>query len=454
MGADTFTIRGGNLVSSHGIHQADVSVVDGLIAEIGPDLASSGVDVDVTGRYVLPGVIDCHVHFNDPGRAHWEGWPTGSAGAAIGGTTSVIDMPFNSLPPTVDKGAFKAKLEAADGRTYVDFALFGGLHGGNLNNLEELSDLGVAGFKAFMCDTGLQEFPGVTEAELLAGMELCAQIGRPVLVHAETEPHQRQQPIAEGLISQVRTYLSDRPVETETEAVRSVIGMAEVTGARVHVVHVSTAASAELIGDAQARGIDISAETCPHYLTFTSLDVEHIGAAAKCAPPIRSEGNRNELWRYLDRGVLTMIGSDHSPAGPAEKLDLPFADAWGGIAGCQSLLASVLTEGVFGQRIMLERLPSLLAQSAANRFGLPGKSAFEVGADADIVVLDLDGNFTLTREMLRYRHTMSPYVGRTFQGMIDHTWRRGRPVVTSGRLRDDARDGQFLKTAPGSEKLK
>lgn len=443
-----FTIRGAQVVHAGAVEYADLAVVDGVIADIGPELPAGGEDIDGGGRYLLPGVLDCHVHFNDPGRAHWEGWLSGSAAAAAGGTTSVIDMPFNSLPPTVDRASFEAKIAAAQGRSYVDFALFGGLHGGNLQHLEELSDLGVAGFKAFMCDTGLEEFPGVTEDELFAGMEVCARIGRPVLVHAEHEPHEPAEPATGDTAEDVRRFLSARPVETETAAVSMAIQMAEATGARLHVVHVSTGESAALIADARTRGVDVTGETCPHYLTFTTEDVERLGAIAKCAPPIRDAANRESLWAALTDGVLTMVGSDHSPAGAAEKIDLPFAQAWGGIAGCQSLLATLLTEGVVQRRLPLTRVMDLVSSDPAERFGIPDKGGIRVGADADLILIDPRNRYTLTVDDLRYRHPFSPYVGRTFTGVVEATWRRGTPVVAGGRVRDSARDGRYLRTDP------
>ncbi|WGW11744.1 allantoinase AllB [Saxibacter everestensis] len=437
---------------------ADLQVEDGIIAAIGPELTGAGEEIDGEGQHLLPGVFDCHVHFNDPGRAHWEGWPTGSAAAAMGGTTTVLDMPFNSLPPTVDRASFEAKLAAARGRSLVDFGLFGGLHGGNLAHLEELSDLGVAGFKAFMCDTGLDEFPGVTEDELYNGMLTCARLGRPVLVHAETHPGPHENTIDGTLTEQVRGYLGARPASTETKAVRRAIEMAEATGARLHVVHLSTGEGAALVAEARRRGVDVSAETCPHYLTFTAEDVERLGALAKCAPPIRDQDNREALWSAVTEGIITMVGSDHSPAGPAEKLEVPFAESWGGIAGCQSLLPVMLTEGMHGRDLSLPTIARLLASAPAERFGFPAKAGLRVGADADLVLVRLSDKFELSVEALQYQHQISPYTGRTFTGKIARSWRRGTPLVVEGHLMPTASDGKFhaasTPTPPAQQRCK
>ncbi|MFF2652966.1 allantoinase AllB [Streptomyces sp. NPDC058045] len=449
MGEPVFTIRGAHVVDGDGVAVRDVVVEGGQIAEIGVEVTARGETVDGHGMHLIAGVLDCHVHFNDPGRAHWEGWATGSAAAASGGTTTVLEMPFNALPPTVDRESFHAKVDAADGRSLVDFGLFGGMHGGNLTRLEELSDLGVAGFKAFMCDTGLDEFPGISPDELFKGMQICAGLGRTVLVHAETHAHPpaADAPPGSGL-EQIRRYLAARPAETEVDAVRSAIDMAEASAARLHIVHVSAEESLHAIRAGRAKGVDVSAETCPHYLSLESGDVEQLGAVAKCSPPIRDHENQQALWAGISEGVLTMVGSDHSPAGPAEKLERPFEEAWGGIAGCQSLLANMLTRGVHERGVALPTVSELLGRAPAHRFGIPSKGVLEIGADADLALVDLDRTFTLKTADLRYRHAMSPYVGISFRGAVVRTWLRGRPLVVDGTVDKAAANGRFLPATP------
>ncbi len=287
-------------------------------------------------------MIDAHVHFNQPGRTDWEGFTTGSRAAAAGGTTTVFEMPLNAQPPTIDGWSFDLKRAAAETDSFVDFALWGGLIPGNVDQLETLRDRGVIGLKAFMCDSGIDDFPAVNEMELRAGMQRAAELGLIVAVHAESQQMTQrltQERIAAGKTS-VRDYLDSRPVEAELEAIRQATDLAGETGCRLHVVHVSCGRGIEVIAQARARGVDVSCETCPHYLLLSEEDMERLGAVAKCAPPLRAPNEQKDLRTLLHE--ITTIGSDHSPAPWSMKERANFFDVWGGISSCQHLLSLLL----------------------------------------------------------------------------------------------------------------
>ena len=299
------------------------------IAAIGPDLKGRE-ELDARGLHLFPGVIDAHVHFNEPGRTEWEGWATGSRALAAGGGTACVEMPLNAHPPTLDGAAFDAKAAAASASSVVDFALWGGLTPDNLDRLEELAERGVVGFKAFMCDSGIEDFRAADDDTLHAGMAKAAELGLPVAVHAE-RPARLTTP--DG--TDWRAFVASRPVEAELEAIEVAIALAHETGCSLHVVHVSSGAGVELV----ARAEGVTCETCPHYLTLTEDDLEELGTRAKCAPPLRSAAERAALWRHAEAGRIAFVASDHSPCPPDMK-DKPFTDAWGGIAGAQTTLGT------------------------------------------------------------------------------------------------------------------
>jgi len=411
-----------------GAEPADVAIADGLIVAVGRELGLSAAEtIDAAGLYVLAGAVDAHVHFNDPGRADWEGWASGTAAAAAGGTTCVIDMPLNAHPPTLDSDSFRQKLAAASAAAVTDFALWGGLVPGNADRLAELAELGVVGFKAFMCPSGIDDFEAADDVTLLEGMREAARLGLPVAVHAESAA------ITAGLAAQATgrgwsDYAASRPVAAELEAIARAIDLAEQSRCSLHIVHVSTGRCVRLVMAARALGVDVTCETCPHYLVLDEDDLEALGAIAKCAPPLRSRADRDDLRAELAAGSIDFVASDHSPAPPALKEGDDAFAVWGGISGCQSLLALALTEGVPHE---------LVSERPAARFRLPGKGRLEPGADADLVLVDPSVESVLRAEDLRYRHPHSPYVGRRLRGRIAGTWLRGRPVVAGeprGRL--------------------
>jgi allantoinase len=422
-----------------GAGPADIAVAGGVIAAIGPELPGAREELDAAGLLALPGVVDAHVHLNDPGRADWEGFATGTAALAAGGTTCAIDMPLNAIPPTVDAAAFDAKVAAAAGVLRVDIALWGGLVPGDLDRLDELAARGVVGFKAFMSASGVAEFAASDDLTLLEGMARAARLGLPVAVHAESEEltsRLARRAVAAGRVT-MRDYLASRPVVAELEAIGRAIAFAAETGCALHVVHVSTGRGVALVLDARARGVDVTCETCPHYLVLDAGDAERLGAVAKCAPPLRAPQERDGLW-----GV-DLIATDHSPSPAALKQGDDFFAIWGGIAGAQTLLALVYDAGVSPAR-----LAELLAAAPARRFGLaPAKGALAAGADADIVLVDPAGEWTVARDDLLDRHKLSPFAGRRLRGRVVRTLLRGTTVALDGRLAGDPR-GRIIRRQP------
>jgi len=369
-----------------------------------------------------------------------------SGALPVGGGTVLCDMPLNAHPPTLDAASFDLKVRAAAGNARTDFALWGGLTPGNLDDLEGLAERGVIGFKAFMSNSGVDDFEAADDVTLLEGMRQAAVYGLPVAVHAENDSITAaltELAKASGLIA-IRDYFASRPAIAEIEAISRAILFAEETGCSLHVVHVSTGRGVALIAEARTRGIDVTAETCPHYLHFTEDDVERIGALAKCAPPIRPSEEREALWKAIDREEIQIVASDHSPAHPSMKQSDNFFAVWGGISGCQSTLQALLSEGFHARGVGLEAIARLVSTNVASRFSLPGKGRLEVGFDADFALVDLNGEHVLRNNDLHYLHKQSPYAGLTFKGTIKRTILRGRTIAEDGVPVSDPR-GQLIR---------
>lgn len=437
MSAHDTIIRGGTLVTPDGLLELDIAIEDGKISAIDPDLEGAAPEeVDARGLYILPGAIDAHVHFNEPGRTTWEGFATGTRALAAGGMTTFVEMPLNAYPPTCNAESFDLKLEAARTSSLVDFALFGGLVPGNVGRLEELAERGVAGFKAFMSTTGTLDFRAADDLTLYEGMQKAAKLGLPVLVHAENKTITDL--LASRAVSTLKTtmrdYLDSRPAVAELEAIGRAILFAEETGCSLHIVHISTGRGVALVAAARERGVDVTGETCAHYLTLTDEDAEALGAVAKCAPPLRPKGDLEDLWDQIWSGNVEFVTSDHSPCPPEMKSGDDMFRAWGGISGCQSLLNVMLDEGHHERGLPLAEVAALVSGSIAWRFGFPGKGRLEVGADADLALVDLGATHVLREEDLLYRHAISAYIGRAFQGRVVRTVVRGRTVFQDGKV--------------------
>jgi allantoinase len=385
----------------------------------------------------MPGVIDVHLHFNEPGRTEWEGAATGSRALAAGGGTLFFDMPLNSTPCTVNAREFDRKRAALEASSITDFGLWGGLVPGSVPEMADMAARGVVGFKAFMCNSGLLEFPRADDVTLLDGLREAAHLNLPVAVHAESEELTRglgermTSPPAAGATA--RAFLDSRPVVAELDAIQRACLLAKDAGARLHIVHVSSGRGVALAAEARAQGTDVSIETCPHYLYFTDEDVERLGAVAKCAPPLRTADDQRELWDQLGRGRVDIVASDHSPAPPAMKSG-DFVAAWGGIAGAQSTLAVLLDKGHHERAIPLERISTLLAAEPARRFRIRHKGTIAPGMDADLTLVDLHRHVTLTADALHQRHPLTPYLGRSFRGAVRRTIRRGVTIFNDGRI--------------------
>jgi allantoinase len=423
----------------------DIAIEDGRIVAIGPELPGAPEEIDARGLHVLPGLIDVHLHFNEPGRTEWEGAATGSRALAAGGGTLFFDMPLNSTPCTVNSEAFDRKRAALGESSITDFALWGGLIPGNVPQMAELADRGVVGFKAFLCDSGLPEFPRADDLTLFDGMREAARLGLPVAVHAES------QEITQGLTQRIAleergsvgAFLRSRPVVAELEAIQRATFLARETGAKLHIVHVSSGRGVALAAEARAQGADVSVETCPHYLFFTEEDVERLGAVAKCAPPLRDKTEQDALWTQLLAGAVDIVASDHSPA-PPEMKSGDFGRAWGGIAGVQSTLSVLIDRGYHCRQLPLERIAWLIAAMPARRFRIASKGVIAVGMDADLTFVDISRSAQLQPENLKQRHALSPYLGSTFRGCVVRTMRRGETIFASGEIVARTR-GKFIR---------
>jgi allantoinase len=443
------------VVTPSGLRPAAV-VIEGetIVAVVARETLPAECRIDDVGdRVVLPGMIDAHVHINEPGRAEWEGFVTATRAAAAGGITTLVDMPLNSSPVTTTAPALALKIEASRGKLWVDCGFYGGIVPGASGHVGPLTAAGVLGFKAFLCHSGIDEFPNATEADLRAAMPELARAGVPLLVHAElVGPGALAAPATAAESRSYARHLASRPRAWEHDAIKLMIELCREFGCRVHIVHLSSADALPLIERAREEGLPLTVETCPHYLTFAAEEIPDGDPRFKCAPPIRERENRERLWDGLRQGLIDTIGSDHSPA-PPELKHLDTGDvyrAWGGIASLQLALPAVWTEArrrgfdVTDLARWMGRNPAMLIGVAAR------KGEIAPGHDADLVVFDPDVIFTALSAGLYHRHRATPYEGRVLAGRVEATYLRGRPVYGPGGLSEAARGRVLLATSPRS----
>ena len=425
---------------------ASIYISDGRISAIGEhsDRPSGVREIDAGSDVVLPGLVDTHVHINDPGRADWEGFETATRAAAAGGITTLVDMPLNSIPPTTTVDGLEAKRRAATGRCHVDVGFWGGVVPGNASDLAPLAKAGVLGFKCFLSPSGVDEFSHVSEWDLRQAMPLLAPLGLPLLAHAEwpgllCEPDPGADP------RRYSTWLISRPPEAETAAIELFARLSHHTRARVHIVHLASANALPAIAEARAAGVPMTVETCPHYLTFCAEEIPDGATPFKCAPPIRERDHRERLWRALDAGAIDLVATDHSPAPPPLKHveDGDFVAAWGGIASLQVSLA-VMWTGASQRGLSIDRLAQWMSAAPAQLAGLSGrKGAIAVGHDADLTILNPDEVCRVDAATLYHRHAVTPYDGARLRGRVRTTLLGGEIIFADGACRGPAR-GRLL----------
>lgn len=404
-----------------------LGIAEGKIQAAAAALSGTAAEeIDHRSGFILPGWIDAHVHFNEPGRTEWEGLATGSRALAVGGGTAFFDMPLNSSPPVLDAASFDTKRALAEHKSCLDFALWGGLTPDSLDHLEAMAERGAIGYKAFMCPSGLDEFIHAEAATLKAGMKKAAALHLPVAVHAELDPTTR--PPGHDMAA----WLASRPIQLELDAIAIALELAGETGCALHIVHVSNPEGIDLVTTAKNQGVNVTVETCPHYLLLSDTDAIRIGAFAKCAPPLRPQATLDALRQKLLAGEIDTLGSDHSPSSPDLKQGDDFFAIWGGIAGIQHALPLLLDHSL--------ALSPLLSSNVAQRFRLAHKGDLTPGHDADFSLITQTAHTFTPAESLT-RHPISPYLNQTTQHRIEATYLRGQRVTSETR-------GRFLRPNP------
>jgi allantoinase len=446
-------LRSRRVLTPEGLRPAELHLRDGRIASVrplepeasagllaspaapAPEDAGAGAHpplLDLGDRCLIPGVVDTHVHVNEPGRTEWEGFETATRAAAAGGITALIDMPLNSIPVTTTLEALRTKAASAEGHCWIDVGFWGGVVPGNAHELEPMIDAGVTGFKAFLIHSGIDDFPAAGEADLRQAMPILARRGIPLLVHAEL--CRAGDPDDGRPSARYADYLASRPRAWENDAVRLMIDLCRDTGCPVHIVHLSSADALEDLAAARREGLPITVETCPHYLYFAAEDVPAGSTQYKCAPPIREAENRERLWQGLRDGTIDFVVCDHSPCTPAlKRFDTgDFMAAWGGIASLQFSLSVVWTQAR-ARGFQLEQVLAWMAGRTARFAGLEGrKGAIAPGHDADLVAWDPEAEFVLEPGRIHHRHKVTPYLDHVLRGVIETTWLRGHRVYDRG----------------------
>lgn len=450
--SETLLIRGRRVLTPTGLRPAAIEVRDGTIAALHPldGVVANARIVDAGELLVTPGVVDSHVHINEPGRTAWEGFESATAAAAAGGITTVVDMPLNCIPATVSRAAAEEKLAALQGKLHVDVAFWGGVIPGNTDALAGLAEFGVPGAKCFTCPSGVDEFPHVTQADLERALPVLRDLDLTLLVHAEAPGPLAQAEHATRALDPraYATYLASRPRASEDEAIAMIIALCRKHRARAHIVHLSSASALPMLAAAQQDGVQITAETCLHYLAFTAEEIVAGATTFKCAPPIREASNREALWRGLEAGTISMVVSDHSPCTPELKRPEQgdFLAAWGGISSLQlglSVLHTLASERGHG----VEQLFRWNAEAPARLARLDHrKGKLAPGYDADIVLWDDAATFTVEAGALRHRNKLTPYAGRTLRGRVHQTFVRGALAHDAGSGLPPRTVGRFTRT--------
>jgi allantoinase len=445
-------IRGRRVVTEHSVAPASVHVTRGYISAISIyEDVPSGCDLIEAApeSIVMPGLVDTHVHVNEPGRTDWEGFVSATRAAAAGGVTTIVDMPLNSIPATTTLAGLKEKLAAADGKLTVDVGFWGGVVPGNTSELAKLWEAGVVGFKCFLIHSGVDEFPNVTEADLRQAMPELARLGAPLIVHAEVPGPVEAccQTIDGASSSSYQTFLNSRPRQAENEAVALMLDLARETGCRIHIVHHSSADALAMLRQAKGSGLPLTVETCPHYLYFAAEDISDGATEFKCCPPIRERENREALWQALGDGTIDFIVSDHSPCPPEMKLRDrgDFMNAWGGSSSLQLRLPLSWTEAS-RRGFSLEQIVEWLCSAPARQVGLGVlKGMIKEGADADIVIWTPEVEFRVDPETLHHRHKLTPYAGEALRGVVEKTLLRGQMVYDGGEFFSDSLGRTILR---------
>jgi len=432
----TWIIRSERVVLPDGVRPATIIVNNGRIVAIGDHTTTSMTGatlIDAHSMVVMPGIVDTHVHVNEPGRTDWEGFQTATQAASAGGVTTIVDMPLNSIPSTNNVAALETKRQAAKGRIHVDVGFWGGVVPGNAAEIEPLARAGVRGYKCFLSPSGVDEFEHVAESDLRDAMPLLAATGLPLLVHAES-PEQLLDPDKHADPRSYATWLHSRPPRAEQAAIDLMIALAARSGAHVHIVHLASADALPSIVKAREEGVKLTVETCPHYLAFCAEEIRDGATAWKCAPPIRERDHRERLWRALKDGHIDLVATDHSPAPPELKHfdDGNFIEAWGGIASLQVSLPVMWTQAQ-RRAIPIERIAEWMSAAPARLAGLSDrKGAIRVGHDADFVIMDPDRGLTVDASRLYHRHPVTPYDGAQLRGLVTMTMLRGEVVYENG----------------------
>ena len=433
-------IKNGRVILDEGEQEVEVAVKDGKIAAIGHDLGDAEKVIDAKGQVVAPGMVDAHVHITEPGggyRDEWEGYETGLKGAAKGGVTTIVEMPLNQVPATTDRASIQEKFDAGKGKLSADVASYGGLVPYNLDGgIQELDEEGVVAYKAFLATCGDRsidgDFENVDDYSLYEGMKQIAKTGKILSVHAENaDITDRLGEIAyKNGEKSLAAYVDSRPVFTEVEPIRKLILFAKETGCRLHIVHVACEEGVDEVIKAQQEGVDVTCETCTHYLYFYKEELDSIGPVVKCSPPIREKSRLEGMWDRVLNGDINFVTSDHSPSTPDLKDTDNAFEAWGGIAGIQNNVDILFDEGVQKRDLSLKRFAEIIATEPAKRFGLDNKGSIAVGKDADFVFIKPESSYTLQAEDLEYRNKLSPYVGRTINAQVAKTILRGEETYS------------------------